>query len=48
LLHFVKNFMADRKFRVILEGETSTVRTIENAVVQGAVLSVTLFLVAVS
>jgi hypothetical protein len=33
LLHFVKNFMADRKFRVI--------RGIENRVVQGAVLSVT-------
>jgi hypothetical protein len=36
------------KFRVILGEETSTARILENGVVQGAVLSVTLFMVAMS
>jgi hypothetical protein len=48
MLHFVRNFMENRLFRVIL-GESSSERTsIENGMVQGAVMSVTLFLVAMA
>jgi hypothetical protein len=44
MLHFVINFMKDRKLKVVLGGETFTARIIENGVVQGAVK---LFLVAI-
>jgi hypothetical protein len=47
MLHFVMNFMKNRKFRVAVGAEMSTIRNIGNEVV-GAVLSVTLFLISMS
>jgi hypothetical protein len=45
MLHFVKNFTEDRTFKVIISDTKS--EKITNGVVQGAVLSVTLFLIAI-
>jgi hypothetical protein len=45
MLHFVKNFTEDRTFKVIIRDTKS--EKITNGVVQGAVLSVTLFLIAI-
>jgi hypothetical protein len=46
LLHFINEFMKNRTFRVAIGNTVSEQKQIENGVVQGAVLSVTLFLVA--
>jgi hypothetical protein len=48
MLHFVKNFTEDRTFKVIIGDRKSEKITIDNGVVQGAVISVTLFLIAIS
>jgi hypothetical protein len=48
MMHFVKNFTEDRAFKVIIGDTKSKKITIENGVVQGAVLGVTLFLIAIS
>jgi ribonuclease HI len=48
MLHFVKNFTKDRTFKVAIGNTKSEKMSIDNGVVQGAVLSVTLFLVAIS
>jgi hypothetical protein len=48
MLYFVRNFMENRSFRVVLGEEISGKMYIENGVVQGAVMSVTLFLVAMA
>jgi hypothetical protein len=46
MLRFVRNFMDNRTFRVVLGAESSGKTHTENGVVQRAVMSVTLFLVA--
>jgi hypothetical protein len=49
MLRFVHNFMENRSFRVVLLGESVSEKTYtENGVIQGAVNSVTLFLVALA
>jgi anaerobic C4-dicarboxylate transporter len=48
MLHFVKNFSEDRTFKVFIGDTKSKKMTIDNGVVQGAVLSVTLFLIAIA
>jgi hypothetical protein len=48
VLHFVKNFTKDRTFKVAIGNTKSEKMSIDNGVVQGAVLSVTLFLIAIS
>jgi hypothetical protein len=48
MLYFVRNFMTNRSFRVVCGGSLSQRKGIERGVVQRAVNSVTLFLVALS
>jgi hypothetical protein len=48
MLHFVMSFLKNRKFRVAVGAEMSTMRNKENGVVQGDVLSVTFFLISMS
>jgi hypothetical protein len=48
MLYFVRNFMENRSFRVVLGQDTSGKMYIENRVGQGAVMSVTLFLVVMA
>jgi hypothetical protein len=48
ILYFVRNFIENRFFRVVLGEETSGKMYIENGVGSGAVMSVTLFLVAMA
>jgi Reverse transcriptase (RNA-dependent DNA polymerase) len=48
MLHFIINFMNNRSFRVAVGNTLSDPMTIENGEIQGAVLTVTLFLVAMS
>jgi hypothetical protein len=48
ILHSVENFTEDQTFKVIIGDTKSEKMTIDNGVVQGAVLSVTLFLIAIS
>jgi hypothetical protein len=45
MLRFVSNFMENKPFRVILGESSSDKTSIENGVVQEALMSVTLFLV---
>jgi hypothetical protein len=45
---FAKNFKSNRTLRVAVGNTLSSPMSIENGVVQGAVLNVTLFLVAVA
>lgn len=47
MLHFIKNFMSSRKFRVCIGDIFSSYYDLENGVLQGSVLSVTLFLVGI-
>jgi hypothetical protein len=48
LLHFINEFMINRTLRVAIGSTLSEEKQIENGVVQGVVLSVTLFLVAMA
>jgi hypothetical protein len=48
MLHFVKNFTKDLTFKVAIGNTKSEKMSIDNGVVQGAVLSVTHFLIAIS
>jgi hypothetical protein len=48
ILQFIKNFMSNRKLRVAVRSYFSNPKEIKNGVVQGAVLSVTLFLIAMA
>jgi hypothetical protein len=48
LLQFINKFMKNRTLRVAIGNTLSEEKQIENGVVQGAVLSVTLFLVAMA
>jgi hypothetical protein len=46
LLHFINEIMKNRTLRVVIGNTLSEKKQIENGVVNGTVLSVTLFLVA--
>lgn len=48
IIFFIKNFLTNRKFKVVTNGHISETRTLENGLPQGAILSVTLFLVAIN
>jgi Reverse transcriptase (RNA-dependent DNA polymerase) len=48
MLRYTYNFMTDRKIRVAVGNDYSSLMTIENGVPQGAVISVTLFLIAIN
>jgi hypothetical protein len=48
LLGFTKNFMNDSTLKVAIGNTMSSFKNIENGVTRGAVLSVTLFLVAMA
>jgi hypothetical protein len=48
MLQFISDFIRERTLRVAVGSTLSDERQIENGVVQGAVLSVTLFLVAMA
>jgi hypothetical protein len=48
ILKFISDFMSNRKLKVAVGNHYSTPTSIENGVVQGAVLSVTLFFVAMT
>jgi hypothetical protein len=48
MLHFVRNFMDNRTFRVVRGAESSEKTHTDYGVVQGAVMSVTLLLVALA
>jgi ribonuclease HI/endonuclease/exonuclease/phosphatase family metal-dependent hydrolase len=48
MFHFISNFISNRTFKVIIGNTESTRMSSEDGVVQGAVLSVTLFLLALS
>lgn len=45
IYHYVKNFMDNRKFQTIVNGQLSEEKQLETGLVQGAVLSVPLFLI---
>lgn len=45
---FLKNFLTDRSFKIVANGETSATFSIQNGVCQGSVLSTTLFLLAIN
>jgi hypothetical protein len=47
-LHFINKFMKSRTLRVVIANRVSEDKQIENGAVQGAVLSVTFFLVAMA
>jgi len=48
MLKFITNFLEGRKLKTLVGSQESEEQEIENGVVQGAVLSVTLFLVAIA
>jgi hypothetical protein len=48
ILQFFKNFMSNRKLRLAVGNYCSNPKEIKNGMVQGAVLSVTLFLIAMA
>jgi ribonuclease HI len=48
MVTFINNFMADRKLQVLVGDQKSETQQLENGVVQGAVISVTLFLCAMA
>lgn len=48
MFKFLENFMKDREVRVRIGNHLSSPRVLENGVVQGSVLSVILFLIAIS
>lgn len=48
ILHFIKNFLTDRRFKTKSHGHTSNTQTQENGIPQGASLSATLFLKAIN
>lgn len=48
MLSFIMNFLKDRRFRVLLNGQLSDWHQQENGLPQGSVLSVTLFLIAIN
>jgi hypothetical protein len=48
MLLFLTNFIKDRSFRVIVGNTFSTKINIENGIIQGAVIIVTLFLIAMT
>jgi hypothetical protein len=48
MLLFITNFTKDRSFRVTVGNTFSTKINIENGIVQGAVMSVTFFLIAMT
>jgi hypothetical protein len=48
ILKFLSNFMSNRKLKVAVGNHYPKPNSIENGVAQGAVLSVTLFLVAMT
>lgn len=48
MISFIRNFLKDRKFYVNVNGTFSDIKFQQNGVPQGAVLSVTLFLLAVN
>jgi hypothetical protein len=48
ILKFISNFISNRKLKVAVGNHYSRPKSIENGVVQGAVLTVTLFLVAMT
>jgi hypothetical protein len=46
ILQFIKNFISNRQLRIAVRNYYSNPKEIKNGVIQGAVLSVTLFLIA--
>lgn len=48
MFNYIKNFLQDRRFRVVANGHYSTQKIQSNGVPQGEVISVTLFLVAIN
>ena len=48
ILKYIQNFLSDRKFQIQFENTLSELKTQENGVPQGSVLSVTLFQIAVN
>lgn len=48
LAYFIKNFLSDRKFQVRIGNTLSQIQCLENGVPQGAVISTTLFSIAVN
>lgn len=47
-LHYIKNFLSKRTFKVTMNGLKSQQKNLTNGVPQGEVLSVSLFLVAIN
>lgn len=48
MIRYIEDFLTDRKFQVEVNNEKSEIKTQENGIPQGAVLSVTLFLIAMN
>ena len=48
IIHFIWNFLQDRKFQVSIGNHLSRTFVLDNGVPQGSVLAVTLFLVAIN
>lgn len=48
IVHFIKNFLFERKVQVSIGSQLSDEKLIENGIPQGSVLSVTLFIIAIN
>lgn len=48
IISFINNFVQDRSFQTLIGNTTSSVKSFENGICQGSILSVTLFLVAIN
>lgn len=48
IVHFIQNFLSDRKFSVVIGKNCSSTRSLENGIPQGSVLSCSLFIIAIN
>lgn len=48
MLHFITNFLSERRFKVRVNGQFSETKSQNNGIIQGSTISVTLFLVAIN
>ena len=48
IVHFVQNFLSDRKFNVLVGKNCSSTKTLENGIPQGSVLSCSLFILVIN
>ena len=48
IVHFIQNFLSDRKFNVLIGKNCSSTKSLENGIPQGSVLSCSIFILAIN